>query len=324
MDDKISVVIPAYNVEKYLDKCVQSVVEQTYKNLEIIIVNDGSTDSTESICEEWTNKDDRIIYINQTNKGLSGARNSGIDIATGKYIVFIDSDDWVSNDMVEKLYSNVILYNANIAICNRWYYFEKNGNQKLRFQNNHSIVEMSTSEALKKLMCFSDFDMSAWCKLYDIKLFKDIRFPEGKYCEDYYIMYKLFSLSDKIVYNSEPLYYYLQREGSISKKKDLLIDYVIAASKQADFISKEFPKLDIYGKTANCMAYLTVYDKAIISDSNFDSKKLKEFKREITKLKKYVYKNKSIGLIKKIQLFLFLHFTKLYNVLIRYYLRNRW
>lgn len=319
MTEKITIIIPAYNIECYLNKCIESIVKQTYKDIEIIIVNDGSTDNTSKMCDIWKNKDNRIKYIYKNNGGLSSARNSGLNIATGKYIVFIDSDDFIENNMIEVLYNNIKNNDADISICNRYYYYEKDNQSRLRFEHVNKIINMDKKEALINLMNFSYFDMSAWCKMYKKELFNDIRFPEGKYCEDYYIMYKLFDKTNKIVYDSRPLYYYLQREGSITKKKELLLDYVYASEEQMEYISKKYPELEIYCKSAYALSYLTIYNKVIINGGVVSKKIIKEFKEKIKSNKKYVYNNKKISISRKIQIFMFLYFTSLYNIIIKIY-----
>ena len=166
MNSLISIVIPAYNVENYLDKCLESVVKQTYLNIEIIIVNDGSTDNTLNKCIKWSEIDKRIKYITQKNAGLSAARNTGIRHANGEYIMFIDSDDFVKNNMVEVLYKNLVNTKSDISICNRYYYYESNGNIKLRYPDKNTIKVMDKLTALEQLINMTNFDMSAWCKLY--------------------------------------------------------------------------------------------------------------------------------------------------------------
>ena len=124
MTEKITVIVPVYNVEHYLDKCLDSVIKQTYKNIEIIVVNDGSTDNSGEICQEYAQKDNRIVYIEKENGGLSDARNAGLDQMTGSYVTFVDSDDWIEQDYVETLYQKITEYQADIAIGN-YYSFDE-------------------------------------------------------------------------------------------------------------------------------------------------------------------------------------------------------
>ena len=222
MNEKITVIVPVYNVEHYLDKCLDSLINQTYKNLEIIVINDGSTDNSGIICQEYAQKDNRIIYIEKENGGLSDARNVGLDKMTGSYVTFIDSDDWVESDYVEVLYNKLIEYQADIAIGNYYsynedeamYYFNINGESYYeKLYDNISIFENLYDS--KQMKSFSL--ISACGKLYKAKLFDDIRFDKGKLGEDGYINQKLYLLVQKVIYINQGLYAYRQRSGSITK-----------------------------------------------------------------------------------------------------------
>lgn len=222
MNEKITVIVPVYNVEHYLDKCLDSLINQTYKNLEIIVINDGSTDNSGTICQEYAQKDNRIIYIEKKNGGLSDARNVGLDKMTGSYVTFIDSDDWVEPDYVEVLYNKLIEYQADIAIGNYYsynedeamYYFHIDGESYYeKVYDNISIFENLYDS--KQMKSFSL--ISAWGKLYKAKLFDDILFDKGKLGEDGYINQKLYLLVQKVIYINQGLYAYRQRSGSITK-----------------------------------------------------------------------------------------------------------
>ncbi|MGM9536201.1 MAG: glycosyltransferase family 2 protein [Intestinibacter sp.] len=216
---KISIVVPVYNVEKYLNRCVDSIINQTYKDLEIILVDDGSTDNCHSICDKYAKVDDRIKVIHKENGGLSDARNIGIENSTGKYISFVDSDDYIHYDMVSRLYKNIKSYKANIAICG--YIKTYNDIEKFNEIEVNEIKCLNNIEAIDLLFdenLGSNFIVS-WGKLYDIKLFKNILYPVGKIHEDEFTTYKLLYASEKIVYDSTPLYYYYQREDSIMNIK---------------------------------------------------------------------------------------------------------
>ena len=222
MTEKITVIIPVYNVENYLNKCLDSVLKQTYKNLEIIVVNDGSTDNSGGICQEYAQKDSRIIYIEKENGGLSDARNAGLDRMTGSYVTFVDSDDWVEPNYVEVLHNKLIGYQADIAIGNYYsynedeamYYFHVNSESYYeKLYDNISIFE-NLYDA-KQMKSFSL--ISAWGKLYKAELFDYIRFDKGKLGEDGYINQKLYLLVQKVIYINQGLYAYRQRSGSITK-----------------------------------------------------------------------------------------------------------
>ena len=222
MTEKITVIVPVYNVENYLNKCLDSLINQTYKNLEIIVINDGSTDNSGEICQEYAQKDNRIIYIEQENGGLSDARNTGLERMTGSYVTFVDSDDWIEPDYVEVLYNKLIEYQADIAIGNYYsynedeamYYFHINGESYYeKLYDNISIFENLYDS--KQMKSFSL--ISAWGKIYKAKLFDDILFDKGKLGEDGYINQKLYLLVQKVIYINQGLYAYRQRSGSITK-----------------------------------------------------------------------------------------------------------
>lgn len=222
----ISIIIPVYNVSKYLDECLKSVVGQTYKNIQIILVNDGSTDNSGAICEEWKKKDDRIEVIHKANGGLSSARNVGIEKAQGEYLMFVDSDDIISFNLCELLYNLLIENDADLAICNALHIFN---DTKVEFQidDKIEICCFNRNEAICNLWYQKVFLPSAWGKLYKKELFDNIRFTEGIIFEDIDIMHEIFYLCDKIVYTNDPGYGYVHHENSITTKKYALRDNVI-------------------------------------------------------------------------------------------------
>ena len=214
--DLISVIVPIYNVEKYLDKCVESIVNQAYSNLEIILVNDGSPDSCLEKCEEWKKKDKRIIVLNKENGGLSSARNAGIDICKGDYIVFVDSDDYIHTKMIEKLYNNLKKYDSDVSICN---YFIDNEKSIYPYIGKFEDFAINGNEKYDYLYNrYQVMTIIAWNKMYKREIFETLRYPDGKIHEDEYIIFDVLEKAKKISYVSEPLYYYLQRQGSITSK----------------------------------------------------------------------------------------------------------
>lgn len=222
MTEKITVIVPVYNVENYLNKCLDSLINQTYKNLEIIVINDGSTDNSGIICQEYAQKDNRIIYIEKENGGQSEARNMGLNRMTGSYVTFVDSDDWVELDYVEVLYNKLIEYQADIAVGNYYSYNEQEGifyfhifgnSYYEKVYDNVSIFEnFYESEHMKNfaLICVGG-------KLYKSDLFRELRFEVGKLGEDGYLNQKIYLLAEKTIYLNAGLYAYRQREGSSSR-----------------------------------------------------------------------------------------------------------
>lgn len=215
---KISVIIPVYNMEKYLDKCVSSVLKQTYKNLEIILVDDGSKDSSPALCDEYAKKDERIKVIHKVNGGLSEARNFAIDIATGDYIGFVDSDDYVAEDMFESLYNLCEQYNADISIES---FYEIRKDKIVSCANSGKLQLLTREEAQIELLRDTNIQSYAWNKLYKRELFETgIRYPVGKTFEDIATTYLLFEKSNKIVRQEKPIYYYVRRDDSLTEARN--------------------------------------------------------------------------------------------------------
>lgn len=216
MGVQISVIIPVYNVEKYIKRCVDSVLRQTHTDLEIILVNDGSTDNSGSICDEYASRDSRVKVIHKANGGLSSARNAGIDIATGDYIGFVDSDDFIDTDMYRILLDAMLENEADISVGG---YYELSGN-KLKLSNDMTKIKVYTADgAIEELLYDRAIKSHAGDKLYKKSLFDGIRYPVGKTMEDICTTYKLFERAGKVIYIGNALYYYMtDRAESITNK----------------------------------------------------------------------------------------------------------
>ena len=213
MSELISVVVPVYKVEEYLSRCVDSILGQTYCNIEVILVNDGSPDRCAEMCDEYSYKDPRVKVIHKKNGGLSDARNAGIEKAKGDYISFVDSDDWVHCEYIERLYRLLRSKGADIAVCN----FMRTSKEDIEINlNGEDVFEFSNIEALQQ---YSDRlyvpMVVSWGKLYNKQLFEDVRFPVGRIHEDEFTTHKLIFKARKIVFTTLPLLYYWQREDSI-------------------------------------------------------------------------------------------------------------
>lgn len=221
-EDLISVIIPIYNVEKFLKYSLESVINQTYKNLEIILINDGSTDASKEICKEYEQKDKRIKLINQDNKGISAARNIGLKVASGEYIGFLDADDVISAQFFECLYKLIKQTAADIAECAFIRISEKDlFDGKTIFDNIDNLNYITTNSfgALNRINNEETYiigkSIVVWNKLYKKDLFNEIQFPVGKRYEDDFTTYKLFNKINKLVSTEKRLYNYVQRQGSI-------------------------------------------------------------------------------------------------------------
>ena len=209
----ITVIIPVYKVEEYLPKCIDSIINQTYRNLEIFLVEDGSPDRCGEICDEYARKDSRIRVIHKVNGGLSDARNAALDQMTGEYVTFVDSDDYVSIDYVEVLWNLIDEYQSEIAVTLPQTF--KGEECKIKNQCPTMRTSWTKYEALENMFYQELFDNMACAKLYHHSLFKEIRFPKGLLFEDLATTYKLFLLSNRIAYRNYRSYYYLLRENSI-------------------------------------------------------------------------------------------------------------
>ncbi|MCQ2323626.1 MAG: glycosyltransferase [Paludibacteraceae bacterium] len=208
----LTVIIPAYNVADYVVKCVHSVMAQTYTNLEILLVDDGSTDQTGVLCDQLAQEDARIQVFHTENHGLSAARNEGLDHAHGVLVGFVDSDDWIESDMYEFLYQQLVKYDADVSVCA--HYIDKGNKIRCKRQVNHPIV-CDKDKTMDMLMTDKILHNYAWDKLYKLSLFEGLRYPEKVLYEDIAFTYKIFNRCSKVVIYALPKYHYTVRPGSI-------------------------------------------------------------------------------------------------------------
>ncbi|EPO4111642.1 glycosyltransferase [Enterobacter cloacae] len=227
---KVSIIVPVYNVERYLRKCLDSLVNQTLSSIEIIIVNDGSTDGSEKIIKEFTTSYTNIIHITQNNMGLSEARNTGVRYATGDYIAFLDSDDWVANDAYKILYEKAIKNNDDIVCCGFYMAYDDSDELK-KYSSSKEYMSVVPRENTK---IFKDVKVAAWDKIYRRTFFLESNavYPSGLWYEDTAVSVPLLLKASKVSVIKEPLVYYRQRAGSITK--------------QASFNAKIFDVYNVY------------------------------------------------------------------------------
>lgn len=219
MKPAVSVIVPVYKVEKYLDKCVQSILGQTFGDFELILVDDGSPDSCGAICDAWKEKDSRVRVIHKANGGLSAARNTGIEQAQGDYLLFVDSDDWIAEDMLATLHSLIRDADADMACCN---FFSVNEDGTQHWEDARITPGVWTQEDFWKQYFSSNaktYCDVAWNKLYKKELFREVRYPVGRINEDIYVMYALVSQCRRIAATDKKGYYYLFRQSSIMNQK---------------------------------------------------------------------------------------------------------
>ena len=243
MNPLISVIVPIFNVEKYLNRCVDSIINQTYENLEIILVDDGSTDGCPGICDDYAKKDSRIKVIHKENGGLSDARNAGMKVAIGEYISFVDSDDYVIPDFIEKMLSILISERSDIAECNVAKFYE-DGSRELLCENEE-VNSYSTSQGLSGLIAENPFKQHVWNKLYKADIALSTLFPKGKLNEDEFWTYRIFGKAEKVTKINKTMYCYFQRNGSIMGNKYSIrrLDALEAKAERQKYIESQFPEL---------------------------------------------------------------------------------
>lgn len=261
----VSVIIPIYNVEKYLEECVESVLCQTYQNLEILLVDDGSPDGCGAICEEYAQKDKRVKVIHKENGGLSDARNAGLDVCRGDYIVFVDSDDCIHPQMIERLYNLLMKYQADMAICSFQDIEENEMPLYAKYDVQGKEYCFEKENIMNQLQSRNLLTVVAWNKIYKARLFENIRYPKGYIHEDEFIIHKLLHLCTRTVYTEEKLYYYRKRGdsimGNISPKK--IQDIYLAYEDRISFLEENQYGRIITDTKLQLMHQITKYYKLI-------------------------------------------------------------
>lgn len=244
MEFLVSVIIPVYNVESYLKRCLKSVVSQSYENMEIILVDDGSTDSSPQICDDWAKKDKKIRVIHKENGGLSDARNVGMEMAQGAYLAFVDSDDVIDPDFIELLLKTAYEQKADIVECGVQRFSDENCSARSeKLEKSRKIF--SPEEAMKELINDGDIRQHVWNKLYRRETVGDIRFPVGKLNEDEFWTYKIIGKAERICRISEILYGYYQHPESIMGTKYGIrrLDALEAKEERMEYIERYYPGL---------------------------------------------------------------------------------
>ena len=311
--DLVSIIIPVYNTDKYIKECLESIVRQTYRNIEIILVDDGSTDQSKKICLDFAEKDSRICYYYKKNGGSSSARNYGIERCKGKYICFVDSDDVVSHDYIRILYRGIRKYGRKISSCG--YTSDK---KKLNVSRG-KVWLWDKNRALSELLDGIGPNVVCCNKLYDRRIFEKIRFPEGRIYEDIITNYYALELSDGIVFADKNLYFYRKREGSNSRgtfcEKNFELKHHI------DYIwndSKKYLEVDRKRLMIGYMSlYMTFVRRAVLSNANIPKEKEKLTELVRNNIKQVAFAD-NITRKKKIELLLFAYLPAAYRFLIRF------
>lgn len=318
MDELISVIVPIYKVEKYLPQCIHTICNQTYRNLEIILVDDGSPDSCGQLCDEYAGQDNRIRVVHKKNGGLSDARNAGLQVATGKYVMFIDSDDYLHLQMIEILYKNLIENDADLSICGLKLIPEnEKGDFQCRMKEIETIVIENNEERLQYFFGNTQVIFTvAWNKLYKREHFKDIRYPKGKLHEDEFTTYKILDLSKKIVYTPVELYFYVQRQDSI-----MGIGFNVKRLSRLEAFQERMElylsqgRLDFYAQVLFFYRiFLLQYEDVIQSSENIDPEILVPYKKIYRNQVKRNLKKCRISLKEKASHYMYSYFPGLYYI----------
>ena len=321
--DLISVIAPVYKVADLLPRCVDSILAQTYRNLEVILVDDGSPDNCGDICDEYAKKDRRVKVIHKKNGGISSARNAGIDICKGKYIMFIDSDDYISSTAIEHLYKDITSTGADISICD---YVSFSDRVKVKNKYPKKVFTVTGDDKYRYIApsdVYSDYGVVSivqWNKLFKAKIFKNLRYSEGKINEDEFIITSEFSLADKISYNLEPLYHYYQREGSTIHTFSInRLDIVDAWEERIKFYTEHH--LDEYILPLAEMKIIFLIDfvgqyYSVIKKDPKDRKILKRYRKNNANYAKQLLRQK-ISRKTKIKIILLLYAPSILNLAFR-------
>lgn len=272
----ISVIVPVFKVEEYLDQCVKSIVGQSYSDLEIILVDDGSPDKCPQMCDEWADKDSRIKVIHKQNGGLSDARNAGLEIATGDYVAFVDSDDWLAEDFYEVLIRAATENDAQIVASG----VVKIDEETQCFSgNNYEERVYSSEEAIQTIMQAEGFHAVAWNKIYQKELFEGITYPVNKLHEDEFVTYRLLDRAERLVICQKTVYYYRQRGGSImSTWSKGHLDALEAAVERLALLKQKYPSLYPQDYAIFCIACVEYYRGLLAS---------RKYSELLLKIKKY-------------------------------------
>lgn len=322
MQEIISVIVPVYNVENYLKKCIDSIINQTYKNLEIILINDGSKDGSGKICDEYAKKDSRIKVIHKENSGVADVRNMGLDIATSDYLLFVDSDDYISHMMIQKLYDKMVLEDPDICMCN--YHDVSEDYQIIDKDKNPVICETTLDNTSDIFEHYMGEKHSLYVlpvnKLYKRKLFDGIRYKRGMVYEDELLSHHLVGKCKKVSFVNECLYYYVQTQGSITRSEFSLrkMDAAEAILDRIEY-ALNINNQSCAEKSFKCVVgYLVVgYKKLDLKDQK-TKERMNELKGYFDRLYPEAIKTVKSGVWRKL-LFLFLTFPHLYCFLYGFY-----
>jgi len=284
---KVSVIVPAYKVENYIDECILSIVGQTYKDLEIILVDDGSPDRCGQICDEWAKKDERIHVFHTENKGLCSARNLGTEKSSGEYIVFVDGDDWLSPDYIEKLFECISNTSADIAMCSSISEWQNVSRPASHLPGDEKIF--SAEEFSKAFLVYLGAYSVVWNKMFHRKFLEEIKFESGRYFEDTYFIGDMMQKVKQIAYIPNTLYHYRMRKSSIINK-----DCSVLSVHMQETVKH---LIQVYqGNEYLCyLAKKLQYNQMLVYYAGCPSEKRAEWKKELSGQRKELWRSKYCG-----------------------------
>ena len=280
----ISVIIPIYNVFPYLSECIDSVLSQTYQDLEVILVDDGSVDGCSELCDEYVRKDERIKVIHKENGGLSDARNVGIGVAQGEWVYFVDSDDWLDGSAIKKLYDYAVTNHCDAVQGNMYYVYKDYMLYRKASKQERKKNILKRDEAIRELIINDRIKNFAWGKLYKKILIQDLLFPVGKFYEDSFWQHLVIDRVSRYGIIDEPLYYYRQRKDSISgNRPERLVDLLEGNKYRLDFIRRNYP---LYTNLMYKM-YRNIYEQVNPRQGLSIKKVIERIKQRIFSVNKY-------------------------------------
>lgn len=319
---EISVIVPVYKVKEYIYKCVDSILNQTFRDIEIILVDDGCPDLCGDICEEYSKRDSRVQVIHKVNGGLSDARNVGFKHACGKYVIFIDSDDYIENDMLEYLYSNITESDADVSTCGVFDVYE-NGIQTL--SGAEEILVCSAEEFYSYILQGTKVRGEIWNKLIKRSAIIDIEFPKGKLYEDIFFTADMVQKISKVCIGTVPKYYYLHRTGSITGKpyRKQLLDIIEGYEKTYQVVCRKFPKLEEEARCLWIWSRFIILDKIMLEDNY---KMIGEFKEMVSFLREHrreILKNRYFRNSRKVAVMVLSVSVRLYHRMVLIMMRKQ-
>ena len=311
---EVSVIIPVYKVEKYIHKCIDSVLTQTFRDIQVILVDDGSPDNCGHICDEYSKADKRVSVVHKENGGLSDARNAGMKYAEGNYILFVDSDDYIEHDMIEYMYSRIKDSDADMATCGIYEVYS----DRIEEQKREPEFVCSGEEAFRCILQGHTIRGEVWNKLIRKSCMSGIEFPKGRLYEDIYFTADLMPRIKKVVVGTEPKYYYLHRSDSITGRayRPKLYDIIDGYTKNYQVVKQKFPALE---KEAQCLwlwSRFIVLDKMLLENNYKELEGYKELKRFIRRHLPAILRNPYFQKKRKISAVVLFVSTKLYRRLV--------